>query len=98
MGYYWRGKPDGYESAKHKCRLIDIHALQIIQEHVIQKNTSNSNSTQTTSFHSYELNLVCKDGKRYNVLDHGEKHLLLQEAEKLSQFLGGKPVWNAIYF
>jgi len=97
-GYYWKGKEGAVDSAKHKCRLIDIHALQIIQEHIVRNSNSSSGSSGQTSYTSYELNLVLKDGKRFNVLDHAGKQLLMEEAEKVSQFLGGKPVWDGTYF
>jgi len=44
-----------------------------------------------------EINLVLKDGQRINVIDHGEKPIILKEAEKLSQFLN-LPIWNALIY
>ncbi len=96
-GYYWKGKknPNEINNPKKKCRLIDIHALQIIQEYV-RNNSSNSN-TGSASYNSYEINLVLKDGQRINVIDHGEKPIVLKEAEKLSQFLNVQ-IWNALMY
>lgn len=90
-GYYWKGrkkvdfgigsgKPDIFTS------LNQIHALQIIAEHV---------KSNKSSYYSYELNLVLKDGNRKNVVDHGNISRLREDAQKLSQFLN-KPVWDGV--
>ncbi|MGD9320846.1 MAG: hypothetical protein PVH99_12810, partial [Desulfobacteraceae bacterium] len=47
------------------------------------------------SYYSYELNLVLRDSKRTNVMDHGDYEKLREDAQTLSQFLE-KPVWDAI--
>lgn len=67
-------------------RLSDIHALQILREHV---------RGNKSSYHSYELNLVLRDGKRVNVIDHGSYPKLLEDAARLAQFLG-KPLWDTV--
>ena len=89
-GEYWKGRTAPYESAnvqgmKHYAKLEGIRALQIIKERCTSKNSS---------YFSYELNLVLEDGKRLNVIDHGNLQRLREDAEKLSAFLG-KPVWDA---
>jgi hypothetical protein len=53
----------------------NVHALQIIQERVRSKNSS---------YRSYELNLVLKDGSRAGVVDHGSYEILKQDAEQIA--------------
>ena len=65
--------------------LDEIHALQIVSEVV-----RGDKSTYT----SYELNLVLKDATRVNVVDHGNKKVLREDAERLAQALG-KVIWDA---
>lgn len=90
-GAFWRGRTAPHEAAdrtalKHYARLADVHALQIVKEHV-------RNSDQ--SYASYELNLVLEDGRRINVTDHGDYGTLRRNAETLGGFLG-RPVWDAV--
>jgi len=68
------------------AKLEDIHALQLISEYC---------GGNDGSYYSYELNLVLENGKRINVVDHGNKNKLRKEANNLSAFLA-KPVWDAI--
>jgi hypothetical protein len=42
---------------------------------------------------SYELNLVLKDGRRINVVDHGGADKIRTDAATLADFLG-VPVWK----
>ncbi|MEX2345356.1 MAG: hypothetical protein WD604_07065 [Balneolaceae bacterium] len=91
-GMYWRGhkKPDLLykledKTAKNATRLSDIHAIQLLREYV---------RSDKSSYYSYELNLVLKNGHRINVIDHGNKKKFLEDARQLSLFLD-KPVWNA---
>lgn len=88
-GLFWKKRrpqagigPD--ETSRNYARLESIHALQIIAEYIQSKNQS---------YYSYELNLVLKDGHRINVVDHGKRKKLLEDAEVLAGFLG-VPVWN----
>ncbi len=67
-------------------KLDDIHALQLVKERVRGKKKS---------YTSFELNLVFKDGKRSNVIDHGNLEMLRDDANRLADFLK-KPVWDAI--
>ena len=70
-------------------RLRDIEALQVIAETI-----RNRSKSRTRSFTSYELNLVLHDGKRLNVMDHGNREKFDQDTEQISQFLN-LPVWHA---
>ncbi len=88
---FWKGRkgPDDVgdrSELKYYADLQNIHALQIISEYV---------HSNKSSYYSYELNLVLKDGRRINVIDHGNLKKLREDAQRLSQFLG-KPVWDAI--
>ena len=90
-GYYWKGRIEPtqtYEqSAKKKSApLSDIHAIQIISEHV---------SSSKSSYYSYEINLILHDGTRLNVVDHGKLSSIREDAQKLSAFLG-VPVWDSV--
>jgi hypothetical protein len=88
-GFYWKGRkePDisiPESDLKNACRLSSIHAIQVLRERV---------RSEKKSYYSYEINLVKKDGSRLNVIDHGKKAVILEDAKKLSEFLG-KPVWD----
>ncbi len=90
-GFFWKGRKarDGVfnsDSPKHFAALEEIHALQLISEYC---------RGSKRSYYSYELNLVLRDGKRINVMDHGDCDKLREDAESLSQFLA-RPVWDAI--
>jgi len=63
----------------------DIHALQLIAEHIKSDNSS---------YKSYELNLVLKDGRRVNVMDHGRREKIYEEAQTLSDLLN-VPIWDS---
>lgn len=89
-GFFWKGwkAPDiaSVENpGSHSTRISNIHALQIISEYV---------RGDKSSYYSYELNLVLKDGSRLNVIDHGDVYRIRENAGVLSQFLG-KPVWDS---
>ena len=90
-GYYWKGRKEpaqSYEQAdkKYSVSLYDIHALQIISERV---------SSSKSSYYSYEINLILKDGSRLNVIDHGKFSSIKEDAQKLASFLG-VPVWDTL--
>lgn len=94
-GYFWKGRLKENESPEQKglkeyCRLSDIVALQIIAERV---RSSSSSSSGSTSYRSYEINLILRDASRLNVIDHGNKIKLLEDTEKLASYLG-VPVWD----
>jgi hypothetical protein len=89
-GFYWKGRKEPNisvreEELKNACRLSSIYAIQILRERV---------RSNKSTYYSYEINLVKKDGSRLNVIDHGKKAVILEDAKKLSEFLG-KPVWDA---
>ena len=88
--YFWKGRkaPDAVfdkNAIKHWAELDDIHALQIVSEYV---------RGDKSSYHSYELNLVLRDGRRINVVDHGNIARLREDAATLAAFLD-RPVWDA---
>ena len=90
VGYFWKGwkKPERYKSnqtVKGSIKISDIHALQLVSEYI---------RGDKKSYYSYELNIVTRDGQRYNVIDHGDRSDMLADADKLSDFLG-VPVWDA---
>jgi len=87
---FWKGRKSPAQVHDPKLikdfvRFSDIHALQLISEYIRAKN----------SYYSYELNIIKKDGTRVNVVDHGNKTKLKQDARNLAMFLN-KPVWDAI--
>jgi len=94
-GYFWKGKRDKeigpFNPAElpGSVKLSDIHAIQIIQELVRggQKNRK--------VFESYELNLVLHNGERVNVVDHGDRAGVREDAKILSHFLN-VPVWDRL--
>ncbi len=88
-GVFWKGRkgPDEAIDAGNRGafgRIDNIHALQLIAEYISGKN----------SYYSYELNLVLRDGKRINLIDHGNLAKIREDAKTLSLFLG-KPLWDA---
>lgn len=90
-GYFWKcwKSPDkafNLNAMEEYTKLSDIHALQLLSEYI---------RGDKSSYHSYELNLVLKDGNRVNVVDHGNHVKLLEDARTLGDFLG-IPVWDAI--
>ncbi|MCI5139081.1 MAG: hypothetical protein D3922_11850 [Candidatus Electrothrix sp. AR1] len=89
-GFFWKGRKVPYESGnwrdrKDCARLGEIHALKLIAERI---------SGKDRSYYSYEINLVMKDGSRIQVVDHGDKNKVQEDAKALAEFLG-KPLWDA---
>ncbi len=89
-GSFWIGRkqPDRLtQPAESDSRvpLEEIYAVQLISEYV---------RGNKSSFHSYELNLVLRNGRRVNVIDHGGLARLRADADTLGQFLE-LPVWDA---
>lgn len=87
-GFFWKGrrgpeKTPGRKDSKKFAELENIHALQLISEFI---------KSDKNSYTSYELNIVLKDGRRINVVDHGRKEKLREDAETLGAFLE-KPIW-----
>jgi len=90
-GYFWKrnipiDENSNNQRNKEFCKLEDIHALQTISEYC---------RGNKSSYYSYELNVVLKDGQRLNVEDHGNDSWVIRDANKLAKFLN-VPVWNAI--
>jgi len=52
-------------------------------------------SSKNGSYWSFELNLVLRDGRRLNVMDHGDYDALRRDADTLAEFLG-RPVWDSV--
>ncbi|HVH98624.1 MAG TPA: hypothetical protein VM869_07935, partial [Enhygromyxa sp.] len=63
--------------------LSSIRGLQITPEEI---------SGGESDFTAYELNLVLDDGRRVNVLDHGNLEQLHDHAKQLAAFLR-VPLW-----
>lgn len=88
-GVYYRGKKMPFEVSDDIERhgyLSDVHAIQILGERVRSKDSG--------SYTSYELNLVMKDARRVNVMDHGAD--VDEVAKKIASQLG-IPIWKASY-
>jgi hypothetical protein len=88
---FWKGRksPDKVmdpNSLKVYAEFQQIHAIQLISEYC---------RGNKSSYYSYEMNLVLQDGSRINVVDHGNRDKLWEDAHMLSEFLG-KPVWSAL--
>ncbi len=62
-----------------------IHAVQLLREWV----------SGDSSYYSYELNLVLKDGSRLNVVDHASLVALRDDADRVAACIGCK-VWDGI--
>jgi hypothetical protein len=88
-GYYCKGrkKPERQidpSLLKNYAPLREIHALQILSEYV---------KGDKSSYYSYELNLILKDGTRRNVVDHGSLQAIREDAAMLADFMG-VPLWD----
>lgn len=79
-GFYTAGR-----FQRREVPLDEIYALQLISEHC---------RGSDSSFYSYELNLVLEDGRRINVVDHGDLTQLRADAQMISKRID-KPVWDA---
>ena len=91
VSFFWIGYKGPHETNNPKKvksfgSLADIHAIQLISEHV---------SGDKSSYYSFELNLVLENGKRVNITDHGGLKRIREDAHLLSVFLN-VPVWDAI--
>ena len=73
---------------KKSFDLENAEAIQLIREY-IRGNKS--------SYYSYELNLICSDGSRINIVDHGALRKLREDAALLAEYLS-IPIWDAIDF
>ncbi len=94
-GSYYRGKElkrIHSQGIEQQGKLDDVYAIQLINER-IQSSSSNGRSSTYTS---YELNLILKDGSRVNVMDHGDAEDIEFSAKSLAGFLD-VPIWKAQY-
>ena len=73
---------------KKSFDLKNVEAIQLIREYV---------RGNKSSYYSYELNLICSDGSRINIVDHGALRKLREDAALLAEYLS-IPVWDAIDF
>lgn len=89
VGAFWAGKQPSaakLETASDTwCKIEDIAGIQVISEQI---------GWEKFDMVSYELNLVLKDSRRLNVVDHGNLNQLKSDAIRLSKFLK-VPVWDA---
>ena len=73
---------------KKSFDLKNAEAIQLIREYV---------RGHENNYYSYELNLICSDGSRINIVDHGALRKLREDAALLAEYLS-IPVWDAIDF
>lgn len=97
-GVFFKGRSEirGFETNQIESsyiKLKEIYAIQLLSEYVL--GSSGFNYSDEGPYNSYELNLVLKNGRRINVIEHGDGFQVLADAKKLSLFLG-VPVWNGI--
>lgn len=69
-----------------RAKLKDIVAIQILGEKTYNRDTNKN-------FNSFELNIVLNDASRIHVIDHNNLEGILDDAEKLSDYLN-IPVWH----
>ena len=87
LGTFYRGRSyDPYDDNAEgdSGSIRDIHAIQILVERV---------SGDKSTYPSYEINLVLKDGRRVNVMDHGRHKRISEEVNLLKEVLD-VPVWD----
>ena len=73
---------------KKSFDLKNAEAIQLIREYC---------GGSESSYYSYELNLICSDGSRINIVDHGALRKIREDAALLAEYLS-IPVWDAIDF
>ena len=94
---FWRGWWKNNDSLTlknsfHFMKLNDVYALQVVVEHVKEIIISPTSSSQRI-YCSYELNFILKDSSRINMIVHGDKEKLKEDAAVLARFLN-KPLWD----
>ncbi len=67
-----------------KINFSEIQGLQIVPKLDVRK---------SGMYKCYELNVVLKDGKRMNIMQHGDKEMMLHDAFKLKNKLN-LPLWK----
>jgi hypothetical protein len=91
-GWYWKGGAEPQASwdkapPKNGLRLSEIHAIQVLAE-------TYSGRNDDRTYTSYELNIVGRDGRRRNVVDHGNQPALQAQAHALARLLHVS-LWDA---
>jgi hypothetical protein len=99
--------PNGFTRDGSGISLKQFDHLEILWKRVKRNsNTANhhpsglsfklsiGSSSDYNYFYSYELNVVLKDGSRYNIMDHGNDKRLLDDAKRLADRLS-LPLINA---
>lgn len=77
----------GYKPSGRVVNLSEVKGIQIINEYVVSTSTSSNGSRNTSRFYSYEINLVLTDGRRVNVVDHGDKNSIIEDTKSLARLL-----------
>ena len=76
----------GTAATDSAVRIDAIYALKIVSERI---------SRSESSWISYELNLILNNGRRINVVDHGNGVKIRKDAKRLTEFLN-VPIWDAM--
>ena len=79
-------KQGAYTCQRESFPLHEVHAIQLIREYCPGNNGT---------YLSYEMNLVLKNGERFNVTDHSSLGAIRVDSKKLSEYLD-IPVWDLI--
>lgn len=92
IGLVWKGRcPQSLAGRiKEKTKAVyfsDIHAVQVVKEYI--------KPAKSKYYYVYEINLILKDGTRFQVIDHGIRNQILQDAKILSHLIN-VPLWNTI--
>ena len=91
---YWTGSKDP-RSSKVKVHFDEIHAIQLVAEHVLSQKRHSRHRMSKRAYRSIELNFILKDGKRLNVIDHSHLSTIRADAQRLSELIE-VPIWDAI--
>lgn len=81
--------------------ITQVHALQVVNYSSRMSDQKNSDSdnpqsglrTDQAGANEYEVNVVFRDGKRVNIINHRNGKAISHDAAKLAEFLD-VPVWN----
>jgi len=95
IGLFWKGRrrpqtTPYYTYDNAGANLNQIYAIQVISEFI----GNHHHNSKRSGSKSYEINLVLKDGERINVVDHGKRGRIREDARILAGFLG-VPIWDA---
>jgi hypothetical protein len=84
-GIFWKGFILGkWKKVEKSFKLGDIYALQIVDAWYGER----------SSYMVYQLNIVLKNGNRFNVFEDRKLKKIQEASNIISKFLG-KPVWDA---